>query len=410
MKEKFLSLVGFSLQRDNFRTEIISGITTFFTMVYILALLPAMFAPLGEKGFPVESMFTATALSAVVGTLIMAFVAKRPFGLAPGLTLNVFFIETVCISLGYPWQFALTAVLIEGILFILICISSLRRIIFEMVPTSLKYAIAAGIGFFVAMIGFKNSGILAHGTMFNHLDTLATPSSLLFILGLILTGTFFIMRFRGSLLPSIIIITLIGIPFGVTQIPDNIFCLPPSPAPLFCKFSFDFMLFFDVFDSLGTVVGVMACSGIIRKDGRIPHLRRIMLSDAIATVTGACLGCSTVTTYVESATGFAEGGRTGLSAFVVAICFAISLFLAPLFLAIPNAATAPIMVIAGLYLFGIVRHINLEDVKESFPAFLIILLMTITGSITDGIIIGLFTYILLSFINSWINRKKKSLI
>ena len=422
MKDKLLSLVGFSSQRDDFRTEVISGITTFFTMVYILALMPVMFAPLGEKGFPVESMFTATALSAIVGTLLMAFVAKRPFGLAPGLTLNVFFIETVCISLGYPWQFALTAVLIEGILFILICISSLRRIIFEMVPTSLKYAIAAGIGFFVAMIGFKNSGILAHGTMFNHLDTLATPSSLLFILGLILTGTFFIMRFRGSLLPSIIIITLIGIPFGVTQIPDNIFSLPPSPAPLFCQFSFDFifwpdfwvcvltMLFFDVFDSLGTVVGVMACSGIIRKDGRIPHLRRIMLSDAIATVTGACLGCSTVTTYVESATGFAEGGRTGLSAFVVAICFAISLFLAPLFLAIPNAATAPIMVIAGLYLFGIVRHINLEDVTESFPAFLIILLMTITGSITDGIIIGLFTYILLSFINSWINRKKKSLI
>ena len=421
MKDKLLSLVGFSSQRDDLRTEVISGVTTFFTMVYILALLPAMFAPLGPLGFPVESMFTATALSAIVGTLLMAFVAKRPFGLAPGLTLNVFFIETVCISLGYPWQFALTAVLVEGILFVLICISSLRRIIFEMVPTSLKYAIAAGIGFFVAMIGFKNSGILANGTIFNHLDTIATPSSLLFLLGLILTGTFFIMRFRGSLLPSIIIITLIGIPFGVTQIPDSFFCLPPSPAPLFCQFSFDFifwpdfwvcvltMLFFDVFDSLGTVVGVMACSGIIRKDGRIPHLRRIMLSDAIATITGACLGCSTVTTYVESATGFAEGGRTGLSAFVVAICFVISLFLAPLFLAIPNAATAPIMVIAGLYLFGIVRHINLNDVKESFPAFLIILLMTITGSITDGIIIGLFTYILLSFINSWINRKKSLL-
>lgn len=420
MKDRLLSLVGFSSQRDDLRTEIISGITTFFTMVYILALMPAMFAPLGAKGFPVESMFTATALSAAVGTLLMAFVAKRPFGLAPGLTLNVFFIETICISLGYPWQFALTAVLVEGVLFVLICVSSLRRIIFEMVPTSLKYAIAAGIGFFVAMIGFKNSGILANGTIFNHLDTLATPSSLLFLMGLIFTGTFFTMRFRGSLLPSIIIITLIGIPFGVTQIPDNIFCLPPSPAPLFCQFTFDFilwpdfwvcvltMLFFDVFDSLGTVVGVMACSGIIRKDGRIPHLRRIMLSDAIATITGACFGCSTVTTYVESATGFAEGGRTGLSAFVVAICFAISLFLAPLFLAIPNAATAPIMVIAGLYLFGIVRHINLNDIKESFPAFLIILLMPITGSITDGIIIGLFTYILLSFISSWINRKKTS--
>ena len=418
MKDKFLSLVGFSSQRDDLRTEIISGITTFFTMVYILALLPAMFAPLGAKGFPVESMFTATALSAIVGTLLMAFVAKRPFGLAPGLTLNVFFIETVCISLGYPWQFALTAVLVEGLLFVLICVSSLRRIIFEMVPTSLKYAIAAGIGFFVAMIGFKNSGILAEGTIFNHLDTIATPSSLLFLLGLVLTGTFFIMRFRGSLLPSIIVITLVGIPLGVTQIPDNIFCLPPSPAPLFCQFAFDFifwpdfwvcvltMLFFDVFDSLGTVVGVMACSGIIRKDGRIPHLRRIMLSDAIATVTGACLGCSTVTTYVESATGFAEGGRTGLSAFVVAICFVISLFLAPLFLAIPNAATAPIMVIAGLYLFGIVRHINLKDVKESFPAFLTILLMPITGSITDGILLGLFTYILLSFSSSWISKMR----
>ena len=419
MKDKLLSLVGFSSQRDDLRTEIISGITTFFTMVYILALLPAMFAPLGPMGFPVESMFTATALSAIVGTLLMAFVAKRPFGLAPGLTLNVFFIETVCISLGYPWQFALTAVLVEGILFVLICVSSLRRIIFEMVPTSLKYAIAAGIGFFVAMIGFKNSGILANGTIFNHLDTIATPSSLLFLLGLILTGTFFIMRFRGSLLPSIIIITLVGIPLGVTQLPDNIFCLPPSPAPLFCQFSFDFvfwpdfwvcvltMLFFDVFDSLGTVVGVMACSGIIRKDGRIPHLRRIMLSDAIATITGACFGCSTVTTYVESATGFAEGGRTGLSAFVVAICFVISLFLAPLFLAIPNAATAPIMVIAGLYLFGIVRHINLNDVKESFPAFLIILLMTITGSITDGIIIGMFTYVTLTFISGWLIKRKR---
>lgn len=418
MKEKLLSLLGFSMQRDSLKTEIISGITTFFTMVYILALLPSMFQPLGAYGFPVESVFTATALTTIVGTLLMAFIAKRPFGVAPGLTLNVFFIETVCVSMGYPWQFALTAVLVEGLLFVLICVSSLRRIIFEMVPTSLKYAIAAGIGFFIAMIGFKSSGILAEGTIFNHLDTLASPSSLLFLLGLVLTGTFLIMRFKGSLLPSIIIITLIGIPFGVTQVPDNIFCMPPSPEPLFCKFSFDFlmwpdfwvcvltMLFFDIFDSLGTVVGVMACSGIIRKDGRIPHLRRIMLSDAIATVTGACLGSSTATTYVESATGFAEGGRTGVSSLVVALCFVLSLFLAPLFLAIPAVATAPIMVIAGLYLFGIVRHINLHDTKATLPAFLTILLMPITGSITDGIIIGLFTYILLSFISSSTSNKK----
>ena len=418
MKEKLLSLVGFSLQRDNLRTEIISGITTFFTMVYILALLPAMSQPLEDYGFPVESVFTATALATIVGTLLMAFIAKRPFGVAPGLTLNVFFIETVCISMGYPWQFALTAVLIEGILFILICISNLRRIIFEMVPASLKYAIAAGIGFFIAAIGFKNSGILANGTIFNHLDTIATPSSLLFLLGLIFTGAFLLMRFKGNLLPSIIIITLIGIPVGVTQIPDDIFTLPPSPAPLFCKFSFDYMLwpdfwvcvltmlFFDIFDSLGTVVGVMACSGIIRKDGRIPHLRNIMLSDALATVTGACFGCSTTTTYVESATGFAEGGRTGLSALTVALCFVVSLFLAPLFLAIPTVATAPIMVIAGLYLFGIIRHINLTDPQETLPAFITILLMPITGSITDGIILGLFTYIILSLMSTWTKKIK----
>ena len=380
-------------------------------MVYILALMPMMMSPLTKDGFPIDAIFTATALASIIGTLFMAFIAKRPFGLAPGLTLNVFFVETVCISLGYPWQFALTAVLIEGLLFVLICMSHMREMIFEMVPTSLKYAIAAGIGFFVAMLGFKNSGILAEGTIFNHMDTLVTPSSLLFLLGIILTGAFSIMRIKGGLLLGIVIVALCGLPFGETVVPDEFFQLPPSPAPLFCQFSFDFlmwpdfwvcvltMLFFDVFDTLGTVVGVMACSGIIRKDGRIPHMRNIMLSDALATVSGACLGCSTVTTYVESATGFAEGGRTGVSSFVVALCFALSLFFSPLFLAIPAAATAPAMVVAGFYLFGVVRHINLSDPTEAMPAFLTVLLMPVTGSITDGIVAGLFSYIILSLFN-----------
>lgn len=402
--------MGFSMQRDNLKTEIISGLTTFITMVYILAMMPRMFEPLAESGFPVQSVFTATALASIVGTLFMAFIAKRPFGLAPGLTLNAFFVETVCVSLGYSWQFALTAVLVEGLLFVFICMTNLRQTIFEMVPTSLKYAIAAGIGFFVAMIGFKNSGIMAEGTIFNHMDTLVTPSSLLFLLGIVLTSAFMMKHIKGGLLLGIVIVALVGLPVGVTIVPDELFCLPPSPAPLFCQFSFDFllwpdfwvcvmtMLFFDVFDSLGTVVGVMACSGIIRKDGRIPHMRNIMMSDALATVSGACLGCSTVTTYVESATGFAEGGRTGVSAFVVALCFAASLFLAPLFLAIPAAATAPVMVVAGFYLFGVVRHINLSDPTEAMPAFLTILLMPVTGSITDGIIAGLFCYILLSLV------------
>ena len=402
--------MGFSMQRDNLKTEIISGLTTFITMVYILAMMPRMFEPLAESGFPVQSVFTATALASIVGTLFMAFIAKRPFGLAPGLTLNAFFVETVCVSLGYSWQFALTAVLVEGLLFVFICLTNLRQTIFEMVPTSLKYAIAAGIGFFIAMIGFKNSGIMAEGTIFNHMETLVTPSSLLFLLGIVLTSAFMMKHIKGGLLLGIVIVALVGLPVGVTIVPDEFFCLPPSPAPLFCQFSFDFllwpdfwvcvmtMLFFDVFDSLGTVVGVMACSGIIRKDGRIPHMRNIMMSDALATVSGACLGCSTVTTYVESATGFAEGGRTGVSAFVVALCFAASLFLAPLFLAIPASATAPVMVVAGFYLFGVVRHINLSDPTEAMPAFLTILLMPVTGSITDGIVAGLFCYILLSLV------------
>jgi AGZA family xanthine/uracil permease-like MFS transporter len=409
MKERLFALMGFSFQRDNMKTEIISGVTTFITMVYILALMPVIFAPLGELGFPVQSLFTATALSAIVGTLFMAFIAKRPFGLAPGLTLNTFFVETVCLALGYPWQFALTAVLVEGLLFVLICVSNLRQIIFEMVPIPLKYAFAAGIGFFVAMIGFKNSGILAEGTIFNHMETLTTPTSLLFLLGLLLTGLFTVMHLKGGLLLSIIIVTVLGVPFGVTTMPTELFTLPPSPAPLFCQFSYEFllwpdfwvcvmtMLFFDVFDTLGTIVGVMASSGIIRKNGRIPHMRSIMLSDALATISGACLGCSTVTTYVESATGFAEGGRTGVSALVTALCFALSLFLAPVFLAIPAAATSPVMVVAGFFLFGVVRHIKLTNNLEAMPAFLTILLMTITGSISDGILTGLISYIILSY-------------
>ena len=417
MKERLLSLVGFSMQRDSLKTEIESGFTTFLTMVYILALMPVMFEPLREQGFPLDSIFTATALAAAVGTLLMAFIAKKPFGLAPGLTLNAFFVETVCVSLGYPWQFALTAVLVEGLLFVFLCVTNIRQMIFEMVPTSLKYAFAAGIGFFIAMIGFKNSGLLAEGTVFNHMETLVTPNSLLFILGMVLTTVFTIMRLKGGLLLGILIVTVVGVPLTVTVMPDDFIKMPSSAAPLFCRFSFDYlllpdfwvcvvtMLFFDVLDSLGTVVGVMACSGIIRKDGRIPHMRRIMLSDALATVTGACLGCSTVTTYVESATGFAEGGRTGLSSFVVSLCFMASLFLAPVFLAIPAAATAPVMVMAGFYLLGVVRHINLSDPTEAMPAFLTILLMPVTGSITDGILAGLFSYIVLSLLKGRITAK-----
>lgn len=419
MKGKLLALVGFSAQRNSLKTEVIAGLTTFVTMSYILALNPVLFAPLVEKGYPIGALFTATALSATIGSLLMAFLAKRPFGQAPGLALNIFFVQTVCVSLGYSWRFALTAVLIEGILFVLLCMSNMRQIIFDMIPPSLKFAFAAGIGFFIAMIGFKNSGILAEGTIFNHMDTLVNANSILFIVGLLTAGILTVMQVRGGLLMSIIAITLAGIPLGVTALPEDLFSFPVSPAPVFCQFSWDelltpdlwvcvlTMLFFDVFDTLGSVVGLMANSGLIRKNGRIPHMRNIMLSDALGTISGACLGCSTVTTYVESAVGVAEGGRTGMTALVISLCFLCSLFLSPLFLAIPAAATAPVMVIAGFCLFGSVRHINLSKPIETLPAFLSILLMLVSGSITDGIIAGLFTYVAFSFIYSWINRRKE---
>lgn len=412
MKERFFSLVGFSTQRNNIKTELLAGLTTFVTMSYILALNPVLFEPLADIGYPVGAVFTATALAATLSSMLMAFLAKRPIGQAPGLTLNIFFVQTVCVSLGYSWRFALTAVLLEGILFILLCLSNMRQIVFDMMPPSLKYALAAGIGFFIAAIGFKNSGILANGTIFNHIETLTNPSSILFIIGLLLAGFLTVLKVRGGLLLSILAVSLLGIPFGVTTIPDRLVSIPASPAPLFCQFSWNelltpdlwvcvlTMLFFDVFDTLGSVVGLMAKSGLIRKNGRIPHMRNIMLSDALGTVTGACLGCSTVTTYVESASGVAEGGRTGLTALVIALCFLVSLFLSPLFLAIPAAATAPVMVIAGFYLFSSVSYINLSKPSEALPAFLTILLMPVSGSITDGIIAGLFTYVAFTFISN----------
>lgn len=421
MKEKLFSLVGFSFLRNSIKTEVMAGLTTFATMSYILALLPSLLASLAVYGFPYEAVFTSVVLATIAGTLLMAFLARRPFGQAPGLTLNVFFIETICISMGYPWQFAITAVLIEGVLFVLLCFSSLRHIIFDAVPASLKFAIAGGIGCFVAMIGLKNSGMLGSGTLFNHIDTLTSPSSMLFVLGLLLSGSAIMFKIPGGLLLSILIVTIVGIPLGVTKVPDSIFSIPSSPAPLFCQFAWAdlltpdlwvcvlTMLFFDVFDSLGTIVGVMASSGNMRKSGRIPHMQRIMLSDALGTVIGACFGCSTVTTYAESATGVAEGGRTGLTALVTALCFVVGLFFSPIFLAIPAAATAPIMVIAGFYLFGSVHHIIMSRTVEAIPAFICILLMPITGSITDGIIFGLASYIFLSFIDNWVNKKETDL-
>mgnify|MGYP002619888203 CR=1 FL=1 len=421
MKDKLYRLVGFSRQRHSVRDEVIAGVTTFVTMAYILALNPQLYAPLAEMGMPVDSIFTSTALAAVAGSLLMAFYAKMPFGSAPGLTLNIFFVNTVCLTLGYPWQFAMTAVLIEGVLFAALCLSGLRYVIFDILPKSLRYSIAVGIGFVIAKVGLKQGGLsLADNSIFGHLELLLEPQVMLFIFGLLLTGTMTMLRVRGSLLIGILGTTLIGIPLGVTHLPhmSEVLQLPPSPVPLMCQFDWTdvltpdmfvcvlTMLFFDVFDTLGTTMGVMAYSGMVRKDGRIPHMTQIMLGDAMATTTGACIGTSSVTVYVESVAGVAQGGRTGMTALVVALCFVVSLFTAPLFLSIPAAATAPVMIIAGFYLFSSIRYIDLNNVVEAVPSFITIMIMPAMDSIADGILIGVGSYALLSVIDSLLHRKR----
>ncbi|MCR4919138.1 MAG: NCS2 family permease [Prevotella sp.] len=421
MKDKLLHLVGFSRQRHRMRDELIAGLTTFVAMAYILALMPELYAPLAEMGMPVGSIFTSTVLAAVVGTMLMALYAKMPFGSAPGLTLNFFFVNTMCLTLGYPWQFALTAVLIEGLLFTVLCLSGMRYVIFDILPRSLRFSISVGIGIYISKMGLLRAGMpISDDNVFAHMRMLLEPAMQLFIFGLILTSALAILRVRGSLLIGIVCTTLAGVPLGVTRLPEasEMLTLPPSPLPLLCQFDWTdvltpdmfvcvlIMLFFDVFDTLGTTIGVLANSGMVRRDGRIPHQTQIMLGDAVATSVGACFGTSSVTAYVESVAGVAQGGRTGMTALVVALCFAASLFLAPLFLCIPNAATAPVLIISGFYLFSSVRFIDMTKMTEAVPSFITIVVMPATDSIADGILIGVGSYAMLSAIDRLLHPRR----
>lgn len=399
-------LFGFDPRTMNVKTEILAGITTFLTMAYILAVNPNI---LGSVGMDKGAVFTTTAIVAVLATLVMALYAKMPFALAPGMGLNAFFAYTVCMTMGYSWQFALAAVFIEGLIFILLTVTNLRDIIVNAIPASLRNAIGPGIGLYIAFIGLKNGGVIVHSdATFVTLGAITHGAGLLSVIGIVLTGVLLILNVRGALLLGILGTALIGIPMGLTTY-GGVADIPPSIAPI--AFQFDFsrlftidmliviftFLFIDMFDTIGTLVGVSTKAGMI-KDGKVPRLRKAFMADALGTTFGALLGSSTVTTYVESASGVAQGGRSGLTAFTTAVCFAVALLFAPIFLAIPGAATCPVLVIVGLFMLSPIKDIDFDDYSESVPAFICLIIMPLTYSISDGILIGIISYVLLNLL------------
>ena len=407
-------LFGFDSTKTTVRTEIIAGLTTFLTMSYILAVNPSMFSQL--EGMPAGAVFTTTALAAIIGTLVMAFWGKLPFGLAPGMGLNAFFVYTVCMGMGYSWQFALTAVFIEGLIFILLTITNLREAIVNAIPASLKNAIGAGIGLFIAFIGLQNAGIIANNdATLVSLGDITHGSPLLALIGLLITGVLVVKDVRGGMLIGILLTTFIGIPMGITDY-NGVLSMPHSVSDIFCKFEWEHVfsldmlvvvftfLFIDMFDTIGTLVGVCTRANMLTPEGRIPRIKQAFMADAIATTLGACLGTSTTTTYVESASGVAHGGRSGLTAFAIAVCFAISLFFSPLFLAIPAAATAPVLVIVGLFMMAPIKNIPFDDYAESLPAFITIITMPMAYSISDGILLGMISYVALNLICGNVKR------
>ena len=401
-------LFGFDSTKTTIRTEIVAGITTFLTMSYILAVNPTMFGEL--DGMPVGSVFTSTALAAIVGCLAMALVGKLPFGLAPGMGLNAFFVYSVCMGMGYSWQFALTAVLIEGLIFIVLTLTNLREAIVNAIPMSLRNAIGAGIGLFIAFIGLKSAGVVvADGATLVALGDVTSGSALLAFIGLVITGFMYSRNVPGAILLGIIITMVIGIPLGVTEF-KGIVSAPESIAPIFCQFEFDkifsvdmlvvvFTFFFiDMFDTVGTLVGVCTKAKMMDENGNIYRVKQAFMADSIATTAGAFLGTSTTTTYVESAAGVAQGGRSGLTALVVGGCFVIAMFFSPLFLSIPSAATAPALIIVGLLMAEQIKNVDFDDFSESIPAFVCMLMMPLTYSISNGILIGMITYVLMNMI------------
>ncbi|TVR67827.1 MAG: NCS2 family permease [Spirochaetaceae bacterium] len=402
----------FELKRHNtdVKTEVIAGITTFLTMAYILIVQPLTLA---ETGMDFGALFTATAISSLVATLVMALWAKLPFALAPGMGLNAFFAFSVVIGMGQTWQFALTAVFLEGIIFIILTMLNVREAIVNSIPQNIKRAISVGIGLFIAFIGFKNAGmVVGNPATLVSLGDFSTAPVLVATIGLIGTSVLVAIKFKGALLVGILGAAVIGIPFGVTTVNPgfSVVSAPPSIAPIFMQFEwtniftmemlivvFTF-LFVDMFDTVGTLVGVSTKAGLLTKDGQIPRVKQALMADAIGTTVGAMLGTSTVTTYIESAAGIEEGGRSGLTALVTAGMFLVALFFSQVFLLIPAAATAPALILVGVFMASPVKDIDFKDYTETIPAFLTMILMPLTFSISEGIVMGVLAYIFLKLL------------
>lgn len=445
MLEKVFKL---SENKTDAKTEILAGITTFMTMAYILAVNPSV---LSAAGMDSGAVFTATALAAFIGTLLMALFANYPFALAPGMGLNAYFAYTVVLGMGYSWEYALTAVFAEGIIFIILSATNVREAIFNAIPQNLKAAVSVGIGLFIAFIGLQNAKIVIGGStllqlfsldQYNEINGVSATFNdvgitvLLAIIGIIITGILVVKNVKGNILWGILITWGLGIicQFAGIYVPNADLgfysLLPdfsnglsiPSLSPIFCKldfsgiFSLNFIvilfafLFVDLFDTIGTLIGVSAKADMLDENGKLPRIKGALMADAVATTVGAVIGTSTTTTFVESASGVSEGGRTGLTSVTTAILFGLSLFLSPIFLAIPSFATAPALVIVGLYMLTNVTNIDFNDMSEAIPCYVCIIAMPFFYSISEGISMGVITYVALNLITGKAKEKKVSIL
>lgn len=399
-------LLGFDPKTMRKRTEVVAGATTFLTMCYILAVNPTI---LSTTGMDRGALFTSTAIAAAIATLLLAFMAKLPFAQAPSMGLNAFFAYTLCQAMGYSWQQLLAIMLIEGMVFLLITFINVREAILNAIPENLRHAISVGIGMFIAFIGLKNAGIIVSSPATFVTLGKFTPAAILGVIAILLSGVLMARKVKGALFVSIIATTVIGIPLGVTEIPSHWIpvSMPQSLSPIFCQFDFSGLINFrtlmvvislllvNIFDTVGTLVGLAYKTNIVRPDGTIPKIKEAMMSDAIGTTCGAFLGSSTLTTYVESASGIAEGGRSGLTSFTTGILFIVALFLSPLFMLIPSAATSGALVLVGVLMLDSVKRLNLADVSEAFPVFITIITMVLCYSIADGICLGILSFVIL---------------
>lgn len=412
MLEKIFKL---KLHNTTVRRELVAGVITFLTMSYILVVNPNI---LSAAGMDRTALFTATALASVLGTLFMAFIPNLPIAQAPGMGLNSFFAFSVVIGLGYSWQMALTAVFIQGIIFVLLTFFNIRELIVRSIPTTIKDAIPVGIGLFITFIGLQNAGIIVsdQNTMLA-LGAMSNPHVWVALLGLVLTGVLYYKKVHGALLIGIVAATLFALSLGLVQVPDgSLIALPPSIAPIFMQFEWNSIftldmlivvftfLFVNLFDTVGTLIGVASKIGITDDEGNFPQLRPALFADALGTMFGAMLGTSTVTSYVESASGVAAGGRTGLTSLSTAVMFALALFLAPLFLMVPASATAPALILVGLFMITSVVKINFDDMTESIPAFLTIVMMPFAFSIAQGIVFGMLSFVILKALSGQFKR------